>query len=172
MVSDSLPQQLLMMMKRVLMVCLGNICRSPMAEGILKHHLSLHGIRAIVDSAGTSGWHAGEPPDRRAISICKKYGVEISGQRSRPFELSDFGRFDLIFAMDSENYSTILQMTDDPALRSKVHLVMNTVRPGSNEPVPDPYYGGPDGFERVYRMLEEASEAIINTWLSDDSSSQ
>jgi protein-tyrosine phosphatase len=158
------------MMKRVLMVCLGNICRSPMAEGILKEELSRRGIRVTVDSAGTSGWHAGEPPDERAIDICRKYGVEISGQRSRPFEYDDFDRFDLIFAMDSENYRNVLHLTDDPDDRSKVHLIMNVVHPGSNEAVPDPYYGGSDGFERVYRMLHEASEAIINTWLSDETS--
>jgi protein-tyrosine phosphatase len=148
-------------MKRILMVCLGNICRSPMAEGILKHHLAQHGIDAFVDSAGTSAWHAGEQPDHRAISTCKSYGIDISNQRSRPFDPADFNDFDLIFAMDQENYNTLRQIAPGEKEREKLKMIMNMVVPGRNLAVPDPYYGGDQGFHQVYEMLNLAAEAIV-----------
>lgn len=147
--------------KKILMVCLGNICRSPMAEGILKHELAQRGLVARVDSAGTSGWHQGELPDERAIETCRRYGIDITDQRSRPFEAEDFDRFDLIYAMDQDNFRNILRMTNYEDHREKVHLIMNTVKPGANQSVPDPYYGGDSGFEKVYNMLKQAAEAII-----------
>lgn len=150
------------------MVCLGNICRSPMAEGILRHHLKQNGISALVDSAGTSSWHAGEPPDSRATRECKKNGVDISAQRSRPFVPGDLDEFDLIFAMDSENYNAILRSANSDIQRSKVKLIMNQVYPGKNIPVPDPYYGGPGGFTNVYKMLDEASAKIIELFQNQD----
>ena len=147
------------------MVCLGNICRSPMAEGILKHHLAKNGLKAVVDSAGTSAWHHGEPPDTRATITCRKKGINISDQRSRPFIYEDFDRFDLIFAMDHENYNNIIRLTDRPEHRAKVHMIMNMVNPGANRAVPDPYYGGNDGFNKVFCMLEDGAKSIIKQYI-------
>ncbi|HRZ43068.1 MAG TPA: low molecular weight protein-tyrosine-phosphatase, partial [Bacteroidales bacterium] len=141
-------------MKRILMVCLGNICRSPMAEGILKKRIAASGIQALVDSAGTSAWHQGEAPDERAIEICLKYGTDIRKQRSRPFTRDDFSRFDMILAMDRENRRNVLALARTPEERSKVSLIMELVHPGREVEVPDPWYGNGDGFERVYRMLD------------------
>lgn len=155
------------MMKKILMVCLGNICRSPMAEGILKHHLNKAGIDAYVDSAGTSAWHEGERPDSRAINECRKFGVNISSQRSRPFVSDDLETFDLIFAMDQENYNNILRHASSEDQKAKVHLIMNLVFPGKNIAVPDPYYGGDDGFTNVYIMLEKAAEKIVEGILNE-----
>jgi protein-tyrosine phosphatase len=133
-----------------------------MAEGILKHELLKRKIHALVDSAGTSAWHQGELPDDRAIETCMKHGIDITDQRSRPFIQEDFSRFDLIFAMDQDNFNNIQRLAQTEVDRGKVHLIMNTVNPGSNQPVPDPYYGGDEGFEKVFRMLTNASEAIID----------
>lgn len=149
---------------KILMVCLGNICRSPMAEGILKNHLKKQGIKATVDSAGTTAWHEGEPPDDRSIEVCKKYGIDISEQKSRPFSIDDFDNFDLIFAMDSNNYLNINALSRNGKDLEKVLMIMNVPVPNSNRSVPDPYYGGRQGFEMVYKMLDEAAQAIINTY--------
>jgi protein-tyrosine phosphatase len=154
-----------MKITHILMVCLGNICRSPMAEGILKHELSKRGIDVLVDSAGTSAWHAGELPDDRAIETCQKHGIDLTDQRSRPFTLEDFDRFDLIFAMDQDNYRNIISMARNKIDREKVQMIMNTVTPGSNQPVPDPYYGGDAGFQKVFRMLTQASVSIIDQYV-------
>lgn len=143
------------------MVCLGNICRSPMAEGILKKRLAGSDVQAFVDSAGTSGWHQGEAADERAIETCLKYGTDIRNQRSRPFSHDDFSRFDLIFVMDRENLRNVLALARTPEERRKVSLIMDLVHPGKKVDVPDPYYGGGDGFERVYRMLDEAAGRIV-----------
>jgi protein-tyrosine phosphatase len=136
-----------------------------MAEGILKHELSKRGIEALVDSAGTSAWHAGELPDDRAIETCLQYGIDLTDQRSRPFTPEDFDRFDLIFAMDQDNYQNIIRLSRSDADRKKVQLIMNTVTSGSNQPVPDPYYGGDAGFQKVFRMLTQASVAIIDQYV-------
>ena len=145
------------------MVCLGNICRSPMAEGILKRRLAEKGIQAHVDSAGTSGWHQGEAPDERAIETCLRYSTDIRKQRSRPFTPEDFGRFDLIFAMDRENKRNVLALARTPEERGKVSLIMDLVHPDKEVDVPDPYYGSGDGFERVYRMLDEAALRLVDS---------
>jgi protein-tyrosine phosphatase len=137
-----------------------------MAEGILKHQLNAAGIEALVDSAGTSSWHAGEAPDHRAIQECRKNGVDISKQRSRPFTAADLDQFDLIFAMDQENFQNILKLVTNDEQSGKVHMIMNTVHPGRNMAVPDPYYGGPQGFTTVFRMLEQASDKIIEQYLA------
>lgn len=143
------------------MVCLGNICRSPMAEGILRAHIEESGIKAIVDSAGTSGYHSGESPDFRAVRTLKKKGIDISGLSARQFTVQDFDDFDYIFAMDSSNLMNILNLARNEEDKSKVHLVMNIADPGKNQSVPDPYYGGMDGFEDVYQMLDKASKEIL-----------
>lgn len=145
----------------VLFVCLGNICRSPIAEGVFralleKHNLS-HSIR--VDSAGTSGYHEGELPDVRSMEICTMHGLDLSGQRSRAVRDSDFEDFEWIVAMDSSNLKELKR-------RAPTHCVARIVRildygDGGIKDVPDPYYGGRDGFENVYRMLVEALEPFL-----------
>ncbi|QHI34660.1 Low molecular weight protein-tyrosine-phosphatase YfkJ [Kordia antarctica] len=136
------------------MVCLGNICRSPLAEGILAS--KLNAAKFEVDSAGTAGYHVGELPDRRSIATAKQYGIDITNQRSRKFIKNDFQKFDYIFAMDQSNYSNMVSLAETSEDRAKVHLMLNQISPNSNSEVPDPYYGGDQGFENVYQMLDEA----------------
>ncbi|WP_064967792.1 low molecular weight protein-tyrosine-phosphatase [Tenacibaculum ovolyticum] len=147
-------------MKKILMVCLGNICRSPLAEGILQSKLSADFFE--IDSAGTAGYHVGELPDKRSIAVARKYGVDITNQRSRKFVKSDFKEFDLIFAMDESNYDNIISMIDDSNDIPKVKLILNGLYPSEDRSVPDPYYGGDQGFENVYKMLDEACENIAS----------
>ncbi len=142
----------------VLMVCLGNICRSPLAHGILE---SKAPEDWYIDSAGTSGWHEGERPDTRSIITAKGRGLNIDQQRSRPFLAEDFERFDVIFAMDSSNYTNITRLAPDEASKAKVRLIMNEAYPGENRQVPDPYTGGQRGFEDVYDMLDLAIEKFL-----------
>ena len=145
------------MAAKILMVCLGNICRSPLAEGILRSKLS---AKFIVDSAGTGGWHAGELPDKRSIAIARLKGLDISNQRARQFKVSDFTTFDHIFVMDNTNYKEVIALAPNEATKSKVKLILNEIFPNDNNDVPDPYYGGIDGFENVYNMLDQACDEI------------
>lgn len=145
------------MASKILMVCLGNICRSPLAEGIMRSKLSED---FIVDSAGTGGWHAGELPDKRSISTAKGRGLDITNQRARQFKKSDFDTFDYIFVMDNSNYKDVLALAPNDVAKSKVKLILNEIFPGENVDVPDPYYGGQDGFENVFDMLDQACEEI------------
>ncbi|MDE1207384.1 low molecular weight protein-tyrosine-phosphatase [Tenacibaculum larymnensis] len=147
-------------MKKILMVCLGNICRSPLAEGILQSKLSSENF--IVDSAGTSGYHVGELPDSRSIEVARKYGIDIINQRSRKFVKADFDNFDMIFAMDQSNYGDIVAMSENEEQHEKVKMILNELHPNENRSVPDPYYGGDQGFENVYKMLDEACEIIAS----------
>lgn len=140
------------------MVCLGNICRSPLAEGILKSKVDP--TKVEVDSAGTGGWHVGEPPDPRSIDVAKKNGVDITNQRGRKFSAYDFENYDMIYVMDTSNFSDVMALTHTEAEKKKVHLIMDELFPGENMDVPDPYYGGFRGFDNVYEMLEEACEKI------------
>ncbi|THD68065.1 low molecular weight phosphotyrosine protein phosphatase [Robertkochia marina] len=144
---------------KVLMVCLGNICRSPLAEGVLKRKAPVN--RVQVDSAGTSNYHIGEAPDPRSIAIADKYGIDIRSQRGRQFSVSDFRDFDLIYAMDRSNYNHIISMAPDETSKAKVHMILNEVFPGENMDVPDPYYGGDNGFDKVYKMLDQACDKIL-----------
>ncbi len=139
------------------MVCLGNICRSPLAEGILQTKVSKN---IVVDSAGTSGVHQGELPDIRSIEIAQKYGIDITNQRSRKFVDADFDNFDLIYTMDKSNYDTILALSKNDKEVKKVKMILNELKASSNMSVPDPYYGGKKGFENVFKMLDEACEII------------
>ena len=141
------------------MVCLGNICRSPLAEGILKSKVSEN---IFVDSAGTAAYHVGELPDKRSISVAKKYGIDLTNQRARKFTVKDFDAFDLIYAMDESNYQNILSLSRNNEDEQKVQLILNEIDTNSNQDVPDPYYGGNDGFENVYQMLDEACEIIAS----------
>ncbi|GFD82724.1 protein-tyrosine-phosphatase [Tenacibaculum sp. KUL118] len=149
-----------MSMKKILMVCLGNICRSPLAEGILKSKLSSESF--IVDSAGTAGYHVGELPDGRSIEVARKYGIDITNQRSRKFTKADFDKFDIIFAMDQNNYADIVALSENEGQHEKVKLILNELYPDENRSVPDPYYGGDQGFENVYKMLDEACKIIAS----------
>lgn len=145
------------MKTKILMVCLGNICRSPLAEGILTNKLDPNYV--LVDSAGTAGYHLGKKPDPRSIAIAKKYGIDISQQRCRKFEVSDFEIFDHIYVMDKSNYDDIISLTKNNKDRKKVSLLLD--QSGSNlQEVPDPYYGGDEGFEQVYHLIDEACTMI------------
>ncbi|MEX0997768.1 MAG: low molecular weight protein-tyrosine-phosphatase [Flavobacteriaceae bacterium] len=146
------------MKTRILMVCLGNICRSPLAEGILKSKLNPE--RFIVDSAGTGHWHVGDSPDPRSIKVAKKYGIDISNQRGRQFSESDFHDFDLIYVMDNENKKNVLELATDENSKKKVHLILNELFENENVDVPDPYHGDENDFEHVFKLLDEASELI------------
>ena len=140
------------------MVCLGNICRSPLAEGILRSKVDTNEV--IVDSAGTSDYHIGDLPDKRSIEEAKRNGIDITYQRGRQFKVSDFDTYDRIYAMDNSNYDNILKLARNEEDESKVHLILNSVFPNENVDVPDPYYGGVDGFKQVYNMLDEACDVI------------
>ncbi|MDT0644496.1 low molecular weight protein-tyrosine-phosphatase [Zunongwangia sp. F363] len=146
------------MKTKILMVCLGNICRSPLAEGILKSKTDPQ--KVYIDSAGTGGYHVGCAPDERSIAVAKKYNLDITAQKCRKFDVSDFEEFDHIFVMDNYNYRDVLSLAEDEDDKQKVHLILNEIFPGENVDVPDPYHGGEQGFENIYLMLEEACEKI------------
>ncbi len=146
---------------KILMVCLGNICRSPLAEGIMKAKAIQYQFDFEVDSAGTAAYHVGELPDERSIAVAKKYGIDLTDQRARQFTKSDFTNFDIIFAMDQSNYDNILSLATDSSERNKVHLILNESHPNQNLEVPDPYYGGDQGFENVFSLLDNACEVFI-----------
>ena len=145
-------------MIKVLMVCLGNICRSPLAQGILESKVNSDTI--FVDSAGTAAYHVGNLPDERSIDVARKYGINITQQRARKFTVNDFDNFDYIYAMDTSNYQNILMLARDKNDEAKVQLILNEIHPNTNKSVPDPYYGGQQGFENVYKMLDEACDII------------
>jgi len=147
-------------MTKILMVCLGNICRSPLAEGILKSKLP--NSKFTIDSAGTAAYHIGSKPDKRSIAIAKKNRIDISNLKGRQFTYQDFDDFDLIYAMDESNFSHILGMAKTKSQKNKVKLILNEISPGENLSVPDPYYGGDQGFENVYKMLNEACNKIVS----------
>ena len=146
------------MATRILMVCLGNICRSPLAEGILQSKLPAESF--IVDSAGTGHWHVGNPPDARSIKIAKEKGLDISNLKGRQFSKQDFVDFDYIYVMDNQNYKDVIALASHESDKNKVQLILNELFPDENVDVPDPYYGLQDGFERVYDMLDEACDII------------
>ncbi|MDX1469981.1 MAG: low molecular weight protein-tyrosine-phosphatase [Flavobacteriaceae bacterium] len=145
-------------MVKILMVCLGNICRSPLAHGILESKLPKD--RFKVDSAGTAGYHIGEQPDPRSIAIARDYDLDITNQRGRQFKVEDFDEFDHIYVMDRSNYHNVMALARNERDRDKVRLILDEVSDVNNNEVPDPYYGGNDGFKNVYLMLEEACETI------------
>lgn len=148
---------------KILMVCLGNICRSPLAEGILKEKIRSHQLDWTVDSAGTGSWHIGENPDPRSIEIARRYDIDISGQQARQIKAHDLNRYDLIFAMDESNYRDILQLADSLEQQSRIEMIMNLVDPARRLSVPDPYWDD-DGFEQVFQMLEKACDRVIEEY--------
>ncbi len=143
---------------KILMVCLGNICRSTLAEGILKSKVNTQ--KVIVDSAGTADYHFGESPDERAIAIAKENGIDISQQHSRNFIVTDFDNFDIIYVMDKSNYSTILSLARNNEDKQKVKLILNELYPQKDRDVPDPYYEGDKGFVLVYKILNKVCDVI------------
>jgi protein-tyrosine phosphatase len=147
-------------MNSVLFVCLGNICRSPLAEGVFRAVLMERGLDrdVLIDSAGTGGWHAGEAPDRRSIAIAALHGVGISLQKARKVTSDDFPRFDLILGMDKSNVADLKALAP-AAMRDRVHLFLELAQDRPRD-VPDPYYDGPEAFTSVYRMIRTASEAL------------
>jgi protein-tyrosine phosphatase len=152
---------------KILMVCLGNICRSPLAEGILASKLPSD--KFTVDSAGTGSWHIGRVPDERSIAIAKKNKLDISRQKGRQFTTSDFDAFDYIYVMDNSNYWDVVQLVNNEKQTEKVQLILNELFPNENVDVPDPYFGLPNGFDSVYKMLDEACEVIAKKLIAKHS---
>jgi protein-tyrosine phosphatase len=152
---------------KILMVCLGNICRSPLAEGILAAKLPKG--KFLIDSAGTGSWHIGRAPDNRSIETAKKNGLNISNQKGRQFKKSDFDTFDYIFVMDSNNYSDVIDLAKNEAQKNKVQLILNEIFPDENVDVPDPYFGLANGFDMVYKMLDEACQVIAQKLITKHS---
>ncbi|MFV5696056.1 low molecular weight protein-tyrosine-phosphatase [Flavobacterium sp. LB3P122] len=143
---------------KILMVCLGNICRSPLAEGILASKLPKN--KFTVDSAGTGSWYIGHCPDDRSIAVAKKNKINISNQKGRQFSEKDFDTFDYIFVMDNFNYENVVELAENQDQKEKVHLILNELFPNENVDVPDPYFGLTNGFEIVYNMLDEVCAVI------------
>ncbi len=144
---------------KILMVCLGNICRSPLAHGILEHLAKERGLNWEIDSAGTGNWHVGAPPDHRSISIAKSYGVDISSQCCRQFDVSDFEKYAHIFVMDYSNLNDVKAIARTEADHEKVSLLLK------NDIVPDPYYDDTQ-FDSVYKMVEKRCREIIEEFNS------
>jgi len=142
------------------MVCLGNICRSPLAQGLLES--KVNESKVYTDSAGTAAYHVGNSPDERSIEVAKKHGIYINNQRARKFVIEDFEKFSIIYAMDESNYQNILKLARNKDDENKVKMILNEVYPSKNLSVPDPYYGGNQGFENVYNMLDKACEIIAD----------
>jgi protein-tyrosine phosphatase len=147
---------------RILFCCMGNICRSPSAEGVFRQLIAVRAphLSVEIDSAGTHGYHVGDPPDRRAVSAALRRGIDLSGLRARRGEAGDFERFDLILAMDEDNLNELRQLAPAHA-RERIRLVMEYAPNAASRAVPDPYYGGAQGFEAVLDLLEEAAEGLL-----------
>ena len=150
-------------MVKVLMVCLGNICRSPLAEGILRSKLPENNF--IIDSVGTANYHIGNTPDKRSIAVAKKYGIDISNLKGRQFSINDYDDFDLIYVMDESNYTNVVKLARNEEDINKVKFILNEIYPDQNYSVQDPYYGGESGFENIYKILDEACSNIANNLL-------
>lgn len=153
----------------VLFVCLGNICRSPLAEGIFRDVVEKRGIggRFLIDSAGTGGWHVGSPPDPRSIEVAANHGIDLRSQRCRKITVSDFQYHDLVFGMDRSNVDNLRAVA--PGSFSRIHMFLDYVH-GTGVEIPDPYYGDADGFENVYQMIREGSEALADRLIASTGS--
>lgn len=149
---------------KILMVCLGNICRSPLAEGILQHKAAKAGLNWSVESAGTNGYHTGEPPHRLSQKVAKLNGIDICNQRSRMFTAEDFDMFDKIYAMSADVMDEMKRIARKRYDASKVDLLMNELYPGRNMDVPDPWYGPEPGYHNVYEMIDKACGNIISRY--------
>ena len=149
---------------KILMVCLGNICRSPLAEGILQHKIKQYELDWTVDSAGTNGYHNGERPHRLSQKVATHHGIDISCQNSRQLIKEDFYRFDKIYAMASDVIDEMRYITGSHFQAGKVHLLLNELYPGKNLDVPDPWYGAEAGYHQVFAMIDKACDQIINKY--------
>ncbi len=149
---------------KILMVCLGNICRSPLAEGILQHKANTLKLNWQVDSAGTAGYHVGEAPHRLSQKVAKQNGIDISQQQCRQFVKEDMLHYDLIFVMDTSNYNDVKKISKELWNEQKVDLLLNELYPGENKSVPDPWYGNEDGYHTVFEMIDKACEKIIEKY--------
>jgi protein-tyrosine phosphatase len=149
---------------RILMVCLGNICRSPIAEGVMRHKIAQHGLDWTVASAGTESYHIGEAPHCHSQKVCTTYGVDISAQRARKFTAADISKYDRVYAMAADVYEEIKQIVGRNTNLDNVHLFLNELHPGSDASVPDPWYGNEDGYLPVYQMIEQTCNAIIEKY--------
>lgn len=147
------------------MVCLGNICRSPLAEGILQAKLPATNFH--VDSAGTGAWHAGEQPDKRSITIAKKHNLNLSNQKARQFKVGDFDTFDYIYVMDESNYNDVVKLAKNESQKLKVKLILKEDSESKITEVPDPYYGGEEGFDIVFNMIDKACNKIAENLLKN-----
>ena len=149
---------------KILMVCLGNICRSPLAEGILQDKINKIGLNWMVDSAGTAGYHIGEAPHHLSQKVSKQNGIDISHQQCRKFVREDIIRFDKIFVMDMNNYNDVEKICGADWNKTKVDLLLNLSHPNENKNVPDPWYGKEDGYHKVFKMINEACEKLIENF--------
>jgi len=147
---------------KILMVCLGNICRSPVAEGVLRHLATNKNLNIEVDSAGTAAYHVGEHPDHRSVKNAKKNGVDISKLKARKFLIADFENFDRIFVMDESNYKNVISLTSISKHHEKVDFLLNHAFPGENLPVPDPSYGLEKDFEEVFQLIFKACDKLTD----------
>ncbi|MEM8985710.1 MAG: low molecular weight protein-tyrosine-phosphatase [Pseudomonadota bacterium] len=147
-------------MNRILFICLGNICRSPAAEGVFRGKAAAAGLAVEIDSAGTGGWHAGHAPDARMTAAAKARGVDLSSLRARQVALSDFYEFDLLLTMDDSNFADVMAEAP-PNATAKVRRFLEFAAASKVRDVPDPYYGGPDGFEHVLDLIEDASDGLV-----------
>jgi len=149
---------------KILMVCLGNICRSPLAEGILQHKANKAGLNWKVDSAGTAHYHIGEPPHNLSQKVAKMNGIDISCQQCRQFKKEDMLAFDKIYVMDSENYINVKHISRELWNEEKVDLLLNELHPGRNMGVPDPWYGTEEGYHKVFKLISDACDRIIEKY--------
>jgi protein-tyrosine phosphatase len=146
---------------KILMVCLGNICRSPLAEGILQNKARKAGLNWTIDSAGTNGYHIGEAPHRLSQKVAGKNGIDISNQLSRQFVKEDIARFDKIYAMSGDVLDDIKRISKEKFDNKKIDLLLNEIYPGENRDVPDPWYGAEDGYHKVFDLIDRACEQLI-----------
>lgn len=151
----------------ILMVCLGNICRSPMADGLMRKKVSNHKLQVTVDSAGTANYHVGGAPDTRMTATARNKGVDISGLKARQFEVTDFDTFDVIYVMDQSNYANVVRLARNESDIQKVEPILDLLPDVNETEVPDPYYGGQDGFEHVYDLLDKSTDIILNKLLNE-----
>lgn len=143
------------------MVCLGNICRSPLAEGILANKAKKAGFSWVIDSAGTGGYHIGEPPHTLSQKVALLNGIDISQQQCRQFRKEDMGVFNRIFVMDTDNYNEVKRISKDLWDEKKVSFLLDELYPGGKKDVPDPWYGGEEGFHEVFEMIDKCCDRII-----------
>jgi protein-tyrosine phosphatase len=152
---------------KILFVCLGNICRSPLARGIMADKIDKLGLDAETDSAGFESFHRGEPADPRSIAVAAAHGIDLSHHVARMFTVKDFDHFDRIYVMDRNNFDDVMNLARDSEDEQKVDFILNLVHPGENRQVPDPWYGGRANFEKTYQLLDEACERLALEIASD-----